>query len=134
MGAKNYVKRRTIQLLLGQVLCMALVEGIFALLQAYETKVLLGAIVGVLLAVGNFFAMAYAADLAADKAQAQDVAGGQKIVSLSYILRMAVLIGALLLCAFTGWFHIVTLVIPLALSRPILTVIEAFSKKGGSEA
>ncbi len=132
MDSRKLVLRQTAILALGLILCMALVVCVFALMGKFDTSVVLGAVAGIVLATGNFYVMAYVANLAADKAQAQDVAGGQKLISLSYSVRMAALLAALVLCAVTGWFHVVTLVAPLVFVRPILTVTELIHKKGGA--
>ena len=95
---------------------------------------LLGGIVGGLIATANFFFMSLFVTLAADKAEAQDVAGGQKLIQLSYMGRMLALFLILFLCAKSGKFHLLALVIPLVFTRPILTVSELFKKKGGNAA
>ena len=90
MESRNFVFRETAAVAIGQALCTAAMIGIFALLGKYDTTVLLGGIVGALISTANFFVMSFVVTLAADKAEAQDVAGGQKLIQLSYMIRLLV--------------------------------------------
>ena len=131
MKSRSYVFRQTAAVALGQAVCTAAMVGIFALLGKFQLSVLWGGFAGALIATINFFIMSLCADIAADKAEAQDVAGGQKLVQLSYMGRMLGLFLLLFLCAKSGIFHLVALVIPLAFTRPVLTISELLKKKGG---
>lgn len=131
MNSKNPIFRQTVQVIIGQALCTAAMIGVFALLDKYDTSVLLGGIAGALISTANFFLMSLFANMAADKAEAQDIAGGQKLIQLSYMGRMVGLFLALLLCAKSGMCNVLALVIPLVFTRPILTVTEFINKKGG---
>ena len=101
-----------------------------ALLKALDQKVLLGGLAGGLLAVGNFFFMAIGTSLAADKAEAQNVKGGQALIQTSYLVRMIVLAVLLFACAKSGYFNLYALVIPLLFPRLSITLAEFFRKKG----
>ena len=116
--------------LTGQVVCTALMLGVYGLIGAFSTKVLLGGIAGALLASGNFFFMAVIATLAADKAEKQDVEGGKKLIKSSYPIRLLVLTVILIALAKSGWVDLIALVLPLVFTRPILMVAEFFRKKG----
>lgn len=120
----------TLSLLAGQLILSAVMVAVFAVLGYFDFSVLLGAAAGSLIATANFFFLSFFASLAADKAQAQDVAGGQKLIQLSYMGRMVGLFLVLALCAKSGFFHVVALVIPLAFTRPVLTFRELCKKKG----
>ena len=115
---------------LGVAICVALMFGIYALIGKFSISVLLGGLVGGLVSVGNFFAIAIVATLAADRAEKQDVLGGKKLISSSYPLRMLVLAGILFVCAKSGVFDLIALVLPLVFVRPTITVAEFFRKKG----
>ena len=134
MTTKNTAFRETAPVALGQLLCTAVMIGIFVLAGKYQLSVLLGGLVGALIATANFFIMSFVANLAADKAEAQDVAGGQKMIQLSYMGRMLGMFLVLILCAKSGYFHVLALVLPLAFTRPILTIAEIFKKKGENKA
>jgi len=128
--SRKIVLKQTAKIAIGEAVCVALMIGVYALLQKLSLPVVLGGLVGAVLAVGNFFFMALVATLAADKAQAQDVEGGQKLMKGSYPIRLLVLAGALVLCALSGWFDILALALPLLFVRPIIMFLEFFTKKG----
>ena len=99
MDGRKELLQQTGIVALGEALGVAAMVGIFALLGKFDMSVLLGGIVGGLVAVGNFFAMALGVYIAAEKAQNQDVKGGQAAVKGSYFLRMAVM--AVVMIAFS---------------------------------
>lgn len=130
MNTRKFVLRETGLLAIGQSLCAGVTVGIYALISKYNTAVLLGAVIGLLLAVGNFFLMAVAAEAAADKAMNGDVKGGKAIVNTSRNMRLIGLFGIILVLAKTGVCNAIALVIPLLLTRPVLLVVEFFRKAG----
>lgn len=134
MESRAFIYRETAVVALGEGIGIAFMLVIFALSGYFDITVLLGGIMGGVLAVGNFFLMSYFALKAADKAQNQDVAGGQKLIHLSYTGRMIGLLVALVLLAKSGWFHVLALAIPLAFPRPVLTAAEFIQRKGGRKS
>lgn len=128
--SRKIVWKQTARITIGEVVCVALMCGVYALLHKLNLSVILGGLVGTVLAVGNFFFMAVIATLAADKAQAQDVEGGQKLMKSSYPIRILLLAGLLVVCAWSGYFDILALALPLLFVRPIIMVFEFFGKKG----
>lgn len=134
MDSRKIVYKETAVILAGQAICIPATVLIFFLLGRYDSSVLLGSAVGALIAVANFFFMALSTSAAADKAEQQDVRGGQATIQTSYILRQVLLFAALILCAKSEKMNLIALVLPLLLVRPIITVAEFFRKKGGSKA
>lgn len=130
MDSRKIVFRETAIVLVGELVCSAVMVGIFALLGRFDLSVVLGALLGLTLATLNFFFMAIVASLAADKAQQQDVAGGQKLLRASYPVRLLVLAVVLFACAQSGFFNLFALVLPLVFVQPTLTVAEFFRKSG----
>ena len=128
MDSRKIALHETAIVAAGVTICAAAMVGVFALLGRYQLDVLLGAAAGSLLAVGNFFAMAVIATLAADRAETQDVEGGKKLLQASYPIRMLCLMAALVICAKSGYFNVVALVLPLAFVRPTITLAEFFRK------
>ena len=114
----------------GEIICVALLCGVYALIGKFALSVLLGGLVGFLVATGNFFFLAMIATLASDKAEAGDPVAGQKLMKSSYPIRLLVMAAVLILCAKSGYFDVIALVVPLLFVRPILTVKEFFRKKG----
>lgn len=129
MDSRKIALQETGIIAIGEAVGVALMVGVFALLGKYDTSVLLGGIVGGLIAVGNFFSLAVVTTLAADRAEQQDVAAGQKLVQGSYPIRMLALMVVLVLCAKSGVFNVVALALPLLFVRPAITLAEFFRKK-----
>lgn len=130
MEARNYVLKQTAIVAAGQAVCVAAMVGIFALLGFFDYTVVLGGLMGAVVAVLNFLFMAIGISLAADKAQEQNVKGGKSLVTGSYMLRIVLMFVVLFACAKSGHFHVIALVLPLVFVRPILTIAEFFQKKG----
>ena len=130
MDPRKIVFQETAIVAVGELICTAAMVGIFALMGYFDIGVVLGAIVGAVLAIGNFLFMAIGASLAADKAQAQDVKGGQNLLQVSMLLRYAVLFIVLFACGRSGIFNLIALVLPLVFVRPTLTIAEFFRKPG----
>ncbi len=132
--SRKEVLKQTGVIAIGQAVGTAVMIGVYFLLQKFNIAVIWGALMGNLLAIGNFFFMALITTLAADRAEKQDVAGGQKLMKASYPIRLLVLAGLLVLCAWlgkkNGWFDLVALVLPLAFVHVTAMVTGFFKKKG----
>lgn len=133
MDSRKFILQQTAIVAVGQLVCVGAMIGIFALLGYFSSGVILGGIVGGVIAIANFFFMAIGADLAADKAQAQDVKGGQALIRSSYTLRLVVISVVLFAFAKSGICNVFALVLPLVFTRPILTVAHFFRKPGDSK-
>lgn len=134
MDSRKIVYRETGIVGIGQLICLAVMYAVFALLGYFDRSVLLGGIIGTVLSVGNFFFMAVGASLAADKALAQDVKGGNALVKSSYMLRLLVIFLILFACVKSGLCNAFASVLPLVFVRPIITVAEFFRKSGEEKA
>ena len=128
--SRKLVFKETAIIAVGEVICVALMCAVYALIGKFSVAVLLGGFIGLLVATGNFFALAVVATLAADKAEAGDSLAGQKLMKSSYPIRLLVMTAVLILCAKSGYFDVLALVLPLVFVRPVLTVAEFFRKKG----
>ena len=133
MNSRSFILRETLLLLLGELICSAAIAGVYALIGNFAPGVIVGVLVGSILSTANFFMLGVSADSAANKAQEQDVKGGQKVMRLSYSLRLIVLFVILFAFAKSGLADPLAMVLPLALFRPILMVIEFFRKPGENE-
>ena len=134
MDSRKIVLKETSVVAIGQLICCAAMVGIFALLSKYSTGVLFGAIAGGVIATLNFFFMAVAVSLAADKAEQQNVKGGEALVRISYFVRMIVLFVVLYALVKSGLCNVFATVLPLVFTRPILTLGEFFRKSGEAKA
>ena len=130
MESRKIVYRETGVVAVGVAVCTAVMMLVFALAGFFDLSVLWGGLAGAALSIGNFFFMALGTSLAADKAENQDVNGGTLLVRNSYMLRLIVLFVVLVVCAKTGVFNLIALVLPLVFVRPTLTAVEFFRKKG----
>lgn len=134
MNSRKFILRETAVLAIGELICVAVMIGIFALLGHFDYKVVLGGIVGGVLAVGNFFFMAIASDAAADKAMNQNVKEGKAAMKSSYLIRLLVIGVLLVLFAKSGRCNVLALVCPLFFAFPILMVVEFFRKSGEAKS
>ena len=132
MDSRKLVFKETAVVLVGQAICVAAMIGICVLLGIYSQAILLGGIFGGILAVLNFFFMAISTMMAADKAEQQNVKGGQLTVQLSFLLRMGLLFVVLFALIKSGLCDSLAVVLPLVFTRPILFVGEFFRKSGES--
>ena len=130
---KTVLKEKGI-IALGEIIGVALMFGIFALLGRFDRTVLLGGIVGAALAILNFLFMAINASVAADRAVRQDVKGGKALMQTSYLLRLAAIIVILLACVKSGLCNAIAAVVPLLFTRPTITIAEFFRKPGETQS
>ena len=130
--SRKEVLKQTAHIAIGQAVGTAIMIGVYLLLQKFDMTVVWGAVVGNVLAIGNFFFMAAIATLAADKAKNQDVEGGQKLMKASYPIRLLALAAILALCAWKGKevFDLLALVLPLAFTHLTAMLMGFFRKKG----
>ena len=133
MDSRKLVWKQTGIVALGQVLCVGAMIGIFALVGKFDTSVVCGGLVGGVLSILNFLLMAIGAMLAADKAEKQDVKGGQATVRMSMVLRLVLLAVVLGAFAVSGICNVLAMVLPLAFTRPVLMLAEFFGKAGGEK-
>lgn len=131
MNEKKQTYRELLIIAVGELICLGLIYGGFALLHKLDQRVLIGGAVGVLTVVLNYFLMAVGVNAAADCAEAGDPARGKRIISLSMAGRYVLMIVVLVVGAKSGWCNVVAMVIPLALFRVILLIGEFFRRKDG---
>ncbi len=130
MDSRKIVFKETAIIAVGEIICTAVMVGVFALLGKYDGKVLVGGMFGCVLAILNFFFMAIGASLAADKAEQQNVKGGQGLLRASMLIRYVVLFIILFALVKSGICNRLALILPLVFVRPVLSVGEFFRKKG----
>ena len=130
MDVRKLVLKETAVVAIGQIICVGAMLGVYALLGKFGSAVLLGGIAGSVAAILNFFFMAISAMKAADKAQEQNVKGGQLTIRLSYIVRLAVLFIVLFALIKSGFCDVLATVLPLLFVRPVLFVADFFRKPG----
>ena len=129
MESQKIVYKETAIVALGELICCAVMVGIFAALGYFRMNVLWGALAGAGIMTVNYFFMAVIVSLAADKAQQDQVAQAKRMVKVSSVVRL-ILMGLLLFAGIRLGANVIALVQPLVFVRPILTVAEFFRKKG----
>ena len=75
MSIRNPVYRETAAIAVGEVLCVGLMLGVYALAGQLDRAAVLGGVLGGVLAICNFFFMAVGASLAADRAEQRECEG-----------------------------------------------------------
>lgn len=134
MDNRKYVFSQVLTVLIGELLLSALMVGIFAILGHFDKSVVYGAAAGAVITTLNHLVLVLSVMAASEKAEKQDVKGGQMLIQMSYFGRTIGLFLILVLCAKSGIFNLIALVIPLVFTRPILTITEKYNKKGGNVA
>lgn len=134
MNTRRFIIRETVFLALGELLCIAAMYGIFAMLGFFDYRVILGGVIGGILSVGNFFFMAIVSKVAADSAAEQDVKKGKAVMKTSYRFRLLVIGVLLILFAKSGHCNVLALVCPLFFAFPVIMVIEFFRKSGEAKS
>lgn len=129
MDSRQIVLKETGRIALGELVCVAVMLGVFALLNRLDQSVLIGAAAGTVLAVGNFFFMAVTTGMAVDRAKEDDAKTGKRLVQTSQAVRFLVLAVLLFALAKSGLCNVLSLLLPLAFIRPAMMVMEFFRKK-----
>lgn len=129
MDSKKLILKETGIVAAGELLCSAVMVGVFAALGYFQMNVLWGAFTGSCIMTANYFFMAVTASLAADRAQQGQVQQAQKIVQSSATIRLLAM-GLLLFLGIKLGANVIALVLPLVFLRPILMLAEFFRKKG----
>ena len=130
LDSRKAVLRETAIIAAGQAVGVAVMFLLFAMLKRFDRTVLLGGLIGAMLAIGNFFMMAVNVTLAADKAASQSVSKGKSMVQTSYAMRLAVIFIVLFVCVKSGMCNVFASVIPMLFVRPTITIAEFFRKPG----
>ena len=134
MDNRKYVFSQVLTVLIGELLLSALMVAVFAILGHFDKSVVYGAAAGAVITTLNHLVLVLSVMAASEKAEKQDVKGGQMLIQMSYFGRTIGLFLILVLCAKSGIFNLIALVIPLVFTRPILTITEKYNKKGGNVA
>lgn len=129
MDSRKIVLKETAIIAIGELICSAIMVGVFAGLGYFQMNVLWGAAAGCLVMIANYFFMAITVNQAADRAERGETKQAQNMIRLSSLVRLLVMAGALFLGIKLG-ADVIALVLPLAFQRPILMVAEFFRKKG----
>lgn len=129
MDSRKIVFQETAIVIAGELICSAIMVGVFAALGHFQMNVLWGAAAGCGIMTINYFFMAMIASLAADRAEKGEVQQAKKMIQLSSVTRL-VLMGLALFVGIRLGANAIALLLPLLFVRPTLLVAEFFRKKG----
>ena len=129
MDSRKIVFKETAIVAAGELICSAVMVGVFIAVGHFEMNVLWGALAGCCIMIINYFFMAMIASLAADQAKKGQTQQAKKMIQLSSITRL-VLMGLALFIGIKLNANVIALVVPLLFVRPTLLVAEFFRKKG----
>ena len=135
----------TLWLLIGELIVSLITVGVFALVGKFHYSAITGALLGSAVTVLNFFILSVGVNRAVtryveargtremDEEEAEKFASEhsmdvQNAMMKSYMLRMLMMIGSLVLAGFSGWFNVIATVVPLLMYRPLITIIETIKK------
>lgn len=153
---KSPVLAETLRILIGEAAVALLTVGVFLLLDLFSLvefsyTVITGAVLGAAVIVANFFFLARSTDKVAleameargtkemteeeiEKFTEEHSARLNNAIKLSFIIRMASMLAALVLALISPWFHPIATLVPLLMLRPVITVSEYFRRKEASDA
>ncbi len=138
----------TIYLAIGEVAVSLLVVLVYIAIGRYYWNVISGVVLGSVVTILNFLILSHAVnkalnkfiDLRGDKEMDEEEAKAfakanslkvQNAVTKSYVLRTALMMGALVLAFITGWFDPIATLIPLAMYKPLLYATQFVKQKRG---
>lgn len=119
------------------LVCVAVMLAIYGLLGAFTQKVLLGAVLGFLLAMGNFVSLSITVSNALDRAaRDNDPQRAQLSIQSSSVIRLLVLAVIYIVLFRVKVCDPVAALLPLLLAQVALKLVEFFRKddKGGDAA
>lgn len=114
----------------GEILATGLVFGIFALSGHWTQMVLWGGILGCILSIAYYGLTAVGVVIATRKAAAQDTAGGKRALRSFQLLRFGLILVVAGAALISKRVNPISLVAPIFLFRPVLSVCELFRKSG----
>jgi hypothetical protein len=129
MVSRKFILKQLLIVAIALAACVGAMYGVFALLGKFSTQVLLGGIVGYVLALGYFFFMSIGNARIAEGDSA-DATRGKAMAQGGMLLRYVAVFALLVVFVKTGLCEPFSMVIPLALLHPILLVYEFFRKGG----
>lgn len=128
MNSNKILLKETAIVAIGELICSAVMVGVFAAFGYFSMAVLFGALAGCAVMTANYFFMAVTVSLASDRAEAGEVEQAKKMVQGSSAVRL-VCMGVILLAGIKLGANVIALVLPLVFMRPILMLAEFFRKK-----
>lgn len=117
-----------------EVACICVMLAVYALMNKLDSTVLLGALAGGLVAIGNFLFLSISVSRAADRAASGEEGAAAKAtvsVQRNSILRKVALIIIYIILLKSGYFDLLATILPLVFVQVSIYVTEFFRKGGG---
>ena len=125
------------RLTIAMIICVGIMLGIYALLGIFTRSVLVGAVVGLLLSIGNFVSLSITVSNALDRAaRDNDPQRVQLSIQTSSVIRLLVLAAIYILLFRAKLCDPIAALLPLLLAQGVLKLVEFFRnvKEGGGAA
>ena len=125
------------RLTIAMIICVGIMLGIYALLGIFTRSVLVGAVVGLLLSIGNFVSLSITVSNALDRAaRDNDPQKAQLSIQTSSVIRLLVLAAIYILLFRAKLCDPIAALLPLLLAQGVLKLVEFFrnDKEGGEAA
>ena len=127
---RNPAITETLRISLGMLICLGLMIGVYLLIGQYTMHVLIGGIVGTVIAIGNFFFMAVGLSNLADDA----TEGRIRIRTQgSFMVRTFVMLALLFVAIKFGKCDALATALPLLFVRPVIMMEQFILKSKGKE-
>jgi len=123
---ENVTLRETAKIIAGEAVVVGILFLVFALLDRFDYTVILGSLLGAAINIAYFFFMCLGVNLAMDKEEPHKQ---KQVLNLSYILRLAFMALGLAAGLKFSCFNNICVVVPLLVTRPILTLTALLSKE-----
>lgn len=137
MQKHREILRQVGRLTVALAICVAVMLVVYALLGAFTREVLLGAVAGMILAIGNFVSLSITVSNAVDRAaRDNDPQRAQLSIQASGVIRLLVLAAIYILLFRAKVCDPVAALLPLLMAQAVLKLVEFFRKddKGGDAA
>lgn len=135
-------------LLIGELIISAAVTLVYLAIGRFDYTVVTGGLLGSFITTLNFFILSVGVnravnryieargdkemdDEAAEKFADEHKMDVQNAMMKSYVLRMLLMLGSLVLALLTGWFNVIATAIPLLAYRPVMYAVELIKTKLG---
>lgn len=129
MQKHREILRQVCRLMVALAVCVAIMLGVYALLGAFTSSVVVGAILGFVLAVGNFVSLSITVSNAVDRAaRDKDPQRAQLSIQASSVIRLLVLAAIYILLFRAKVCDPVAALLPLLMAQAVLKLVEFFRK------
>ena len=129
MQKHREILRQVCRLMVALAVCVAIMLGVYALLCAFTSSVVVGAILGFVLAVGNFVSLSITVSNAMDRAaRDKDPQRAQLSIQASGVIRLLVLAAIYTLLFRAKVCDPVAALLPLLMAQAVLKLVEFFRK------